>query len=1020
MGHRISDEDWEAFEKLTFQALLAVFNLTANDRNQLTQRKKDGGFDEIFFFPAELTTDAHSFFAIMEAKLRNDITRDLPLQDFSKAMIIAINRAAQLLVVASNLRLSNKTVELLQEFSKKTGLKVQYLSIKTIYEQLQQDPELKNICPTSLLELLARSYNVYLNAQKNFSAMEEISVCQPLFAPKKVALFSAERRKNLKEIIALFKQSGGLVTVEGYAGIGKSFFTAAVRQELELDGFGVIHIDLQNCDTSRVLFIKLVQALWCIPQKWIEAIGLQDFSQAITWVGDNVLNPSIKKAVIIAFQKSKSVYLKHADLFYYYLIEYLAQLYSQVRKQRKYIVCFTNLNYAQKDLLEFLIQFLKRFDKDIRTILEIRTSVYIDGHMQDEEWEYYVSQFQQLPCLLYRCKLHKLTLQEYRIYINTLLNGPQLGILETKLILEKAGYTLLLINTLLVYLKTQKFLELPQFLWADNIASLPVDHGQQIIPMLVDTLSTRGPYYSGLFFLTGLFQGHIDLSMVEQILGNNQDALNDLLQHTDIYTLAQKQLHITHTLYLDYFITGQYLTITYQQELARKVLTMLEQTPPFVSQEEEAICRIRIYEILGELEEVAVQSLDFGISTQQYGQYGLSQTYIKLAEEHLAILESKNPSLWVSRHIESLLALLQNELYLQEMDRENLQEKLTLLNECLEKVPLTDREQPKIHELNIRASLVRMRLYHYWGDYRTSLTAIECAVKELCEDTPTELVGRVWLEYAIATKETTSLNQCLQVFRQGRKHCPRNTALLFSNLTHLSEKYSTINASIAMRYLELIEPLKEHLPLSSQLHHAINIATMRMYCGDYELSQEEGLAIIRQANQAGLKNEEARCSNLLGCLAYIRGNYPEAERNLTHGRALIPEAKHVTVLWPILSNLFSVQQSQKQWDQALDTACSFGKILRKSYVDRINHLKIAPGKYPKLFAGILLLLRGLLVMEKLPYYAEPCQTQIQMLLSAFHLKELNDYYIRLQQGERLESILQKTPFYQAGKLVIKS
>ena len=44
MGHRISDEDWEAFEKLTFQALLAVFNLTANDRNQLTQRKKDGGF----------------------------------------------------------------------------------------------------------------------------------------------------------------------------------------------------------------------------------------------------------------------------------------------------------------------------------------------------------------------------------------------------------------------------------------------------------------------------------------------------------------------------------------------------------------------------------------------------------------------------------------------------------------------------------------------------------------------------------------------------------------------------------------------------------------------------------------------------------------------------------------------------------------------------------------------------------------------------------------------------------------
>lgn len=223
-----------------------------------------------------------------------------------------------------------------------------------------------------------------------------------------------------------------------------------------------------------------------------------------------------------------------------------------------------------------------------------------------------------------------------------------------------------------------------------------------------------------------------------------------------------------------------------------------------------------------------------------------------------------------------------------------------------------------------------------------------------------------------------------------------------------------------MRYLKLIEPLKSQLPLSSQLHHAINVATMRMYCGDYELSQEEGLTIVRQANQAGLKNEEARCSNLLGCLAYIHGNYPEAERNLAHGSALIPEAKHVTALWPILSNLFSVRLSQRHWDKALDTACRYGEILRKSYVDRVNHLKIVPGKYPKLFAGVLLLLRGLLEIGKLPYFAEPCQAQIKLLLSAFQLKELNDYYIRLQQGETLESILQKTPFYHSGKLVIKS
>lgn len=1020
MGHRISDEDWEAFEKLTFQILLTRFHLTADEHNQLTQRKKDGGFDGIFYFPAEFTTDEHRFCAIMEAKLRKNNLRDLPLQDFSKAMIIAINRTARLLIVASNLRLSDKTIQLLKDYSKKTGLDVRFLSIKVIYEQLLQDFKLREVCPASLLDLLDRSYNTFLKAYEKNPTIEELSIDNVFDNPKEVTLFSAHRRKMCEEIVRLFEQSGGLVTVEGDAGIGKSFFTVAVRQKLKRFGFGVIHIDIQNCDTSRVLFIELVKALWCIPQELIDAIDMQDFSQAITWIGDDVLDEPIKKAVITAFQKSRRNYLKHADLFYYYLIEYLVQLYFQVGKRRKYIICFTNLNYAQKDLIQFLIQFNKRFAKDIRTILEIRTSVYIDGHMREDEWKYYVSQFQQLPCLLYRCKLCKLTLQEYRVYINTLLNGPEMGLSETKLILEKAGYTLLLINTLITYLKTKGFLELPQHLWADNIASMPVDHGQQIIPMLVDTLSARGPYYSGLFFLTGLFQGRVTLSMAELILGHNQDALNDLLQHTDIYTLTQKTLHVTHTLYLDYFITGQYLSITYQQELARKILSTAEQTSIFASHEEESICRIRLHKILGEIEEVAIQSLAFGTSTQQYGQYSLSQVYIKLAEEQLTILESMAPVRWVSRHIESLLALLQNELYLQEMERENLREKLTLLDESFKKVPPADREWPEMQVLGIRADLVRMRLYHYWGDYRTSLAAIEHAVGELKNDTPAELAGHVWLEYAIATKETKSLRQCLQVFRQGRRRCPGNAALLFSNLTHLSEKYSTINASIAMRCLELIEPLKAQLPLSSQLHHAINMATMRMYCGDYELPQEEGLTIIRQANQAGLKNEEARCSNLLGCLAYIRGNYSEAERNLVYGSTLIPESKHVTVLWPILSNLFSVQQSQKQWDKALDTACRCGEIFRKSYVDRINRFQIAPGKYPRLFTGVLLLLRGLLVIGELPNYAESCQAQIRMLLSAFRLKEIDEYYMYLQQGRTLESILQKTPFYQAGKIVIKS
>ena len=43
---------------------------------------------------------------LFEAKLRRDIQKDLPLQDFSKALIIAINTNADTLIIGTNLHLS--------------------------------------------------------------------------------------------------------------------------------------------------------------------------------------------------------------------------------------------------------------------------------------------------------------------------------------------------------------------------------------------------------------------------------------------------------------------------------------------------------------------------------------------------------------------------------------------------------------------------------------------------------------------------------------------------------------------------------------------------------------------------------------------------------------------------------------------------------------------------------------------------------------------------------------------------
>lgn len=1018
---RIPDNDWENFEKLVFKTLLLIFRLSCDERNQLTAHRKDGGFDGIFYIPPDISGNEEEFCAIMEAKLRGNIMRDLPLQDFSKAMIIAINRAARLLVVASNLRLSPKTIQILKEFSENTGLEVKLLSIKTLFEHLSQMEDIKQNCPPSLLTLLKKSYSAYMETYESSPELETISVANGIqIARKPVELFSSKRERACAHIVKLFEQEGGFVTVEGSAGIGKSFFVSALQQKFEKPKYKMITVDLKNCNTSRVLFVELVKAFWCLPEEQLQSISKRDFSQAIAWIGNGTLDPAIKKAVIVAFQKGKQSYLEHADIFHYYLIEYLAQLYSQIQKRRNYVLCFTNLNYAQADLIEFLLQFLKRFGKSIRAILEIRTSIYIDSMMQSEQWDSYTTQIQQLPSLLYRYELTALSTQEYCDYINYLIGDLPISLYETEQILEKSGKTLLLINAFLTYLKGTGFLNVPAHLRSDYITNMPVDHGQQIIPMLVDLLSGKGPFYSGLFFLTYLFQGTVSLSLLDMTLGEQRDALNFLLKNTDIFILTNQELHVSHALYLDYFATRQYISITYQQELASLLLSVFQKYSFFSAPEEAAICHIRLYEILNDTEQVAKLSLSFGISMHQYGQYTLSQKYIKKADEKLAGLDKICPAEWPRQHIIALLTLLENELYLQDLDRKELQGKLSLLEQLFRNFSAKIGDDISENNLRIQYYLIEMRLYHYWGEYKTSFEKIEQAIHELTSATRPDLVGRVWLEYAIATKEMYSLKRCLQVFRLGRRNCPHDKALLFSNLTHLSEKYSTINARIAMRFLQMIEPFKSKLPLSSILHHEINVATMWMYNGSYDRALEMGTEIIHRANQAGLKNEEARCSNLLGCLFYIRNDLQGAERSLSHGVFLIPENKHVTVLWPILGNLLSVQLDLKSWDAAHQTAKRCVDIFRMNYKDRVNHLKVVEGKYPKLFVGLLLLLRGLTALSIHTKYPKSYKEWTEMLLESFQLPELALYYERITKGEALETVLQKTPFYQAGKLVIKS
>ena len=97
MAFNISDSDWQDFERLVFKLLLDEYGIEESDINRLTQAKNDGGYDGIFYIPCfwgDQNTNKGFIRTLFEAKLRSDLSHSLPLQEFSKALIISINRNA--------------------------------------------------------------------------------------------------------------------------------------------------------------------------------------------------------------------------------------------------------------------------------------------------------------------------------------------------------------------------------------------------------------------------------------------------------------------------------------------------------------------------------------------------------------------------------------------------------------------------------------------------------------------------------------------------------------------------------------------------------------------------------------------------------------------------------------------------------------------------------------------------------------------------------------------------------------
>ena len=167
-----TDDDWQDFENLVFSILFDILKIQYKDIIGFqTQARKDGGIDGRFYLSASnepLLDDKKSM--VYEVKLRNNKRNDLPLSDFSKSIIIAINMAVNALTIATNLDFSKNTNQLLSTFSDKSGLIINQLSGNEIRNWLDLHTEyVKNFENKELLNFIRNCVtDNHITDEKNF------------------------------------------------------------------------------------------------------------------------------------------------------------------------------------------------------------------------------------------------------------------------------------------------------------------------------------------------------------------------------------------------------------------------------------------------------------------------------------------------------------------------------------------------------------------------------------------------------------------------------------------------------------------------------------------------------------------------------------------------------------------------------------------------------------------------------------------------------------------------------------
>lgn len=368
----IVNKYWSDFEKLAFNLVKECLSFSNTVYEELTKSQKDGGYD------AEILITSNSGISriLMEAKLRSNVTSDLPLQGFAKAIIIAVVKQTEMIYIVSNLHFSKKTIMLLEKYSDNAEIGIDLINGASILNYLN--------CNNSYLEGVSEELISFLKRNTNVSFEQKIqSKYNKNYYLNLNNRISSYLPKEDNPFFSLLNGEG-IIIVSGMMGCGKSYFIDKYFDEIKECGVNAQTLDISRFMTYREFYLAVLEKLFGLTIELFDIAGDDLFDNAFSRIMD--FNSHIDIDIL------KFIYSRISSIEYDYSVVFtlLARLYKQIdsnsNRLKRRIVAFKNVIYAPDEVLQLLC-FLINNDCINTCVLEISDDDYCSSVDRDK-WKF--------------------------------------------------------------------------------------------------------------------------------------------------------------------------------------------------------------------------------------------------------------------------------------------------------------------------------------------------------------------------------------------------------------------------------------------------------------------------------------------------------------------------------------------------------------------------------------------------------------------------------------------------------